>query len=488
MNKYLHAISANFIFFAANTLFFLVITPLALRVMGLEFYGLWAILYAIALFTNVGTLGITAITNKFSAEYNEDVEARDHHVLTSGFIIVTAMAVFVGALLLGTRNLIAGSINTSASMQIEFEHALFWVAIGLLPQFLTKVMQGYFLSQYRNSFVRSMEFLSSGLPWIGAVLLAVLQKTLVDLAVWFFVTQVLVFTTYLVALYMRIGYRFTVSGVFFRKMLDFSKFMFLELVAIASFQQVDRILVGFILGPAIAGVYAIGTSIGVRLPLITGQATEIMIPYASTKSSLGDHHRLYDAFRKMSQYIGVMAAGVGILLIVLMGDLLAIWISPAYATRYSDVFRIIVLAYSLLSLVRSGHQTLTGLGQVRFTSLTYFGATLVMLTILGAFSQVWGVLGAAIANLCMVLLLVFNFRVYQSFSKGKALGHFVQDLGMPVTLLLVAFGISLLVSSSVLRFVLVPVLWAPLLARVYRDKEFKLQLIRMIGRTTTEDA
>lgn len=41
MNKYLKAVTANEFFFLLNTIAFLVLTPLAIRFMGEEFYGVW---------------------------------------------------------------------------------------------------------------------------------------------------------------------------------------------------------------------------------------------------------------------------------------------------------------------------------------------------------------------------------------------------------------------------------------------------------------
>jgi O-antigen/teichoic acid export membrane protein len=259
-------------------------------------------------------------------------------------------------------------------------------------------------------------------------------------------------------------------------MVDFSKFMFLESLAIALFQQVDRVLVGFILGPGTAGAYGVGTSLGLRLPIITGQATEIMIPYASTKDSLGDHQKIYRTFRKMSQYIGFLAMGAGVFLILLMEEVLALWISPAFAGQYSDVFRVIILAYSLLSLVRAGHQTLTGLGLVRFTAATYLGTTIVMLISLSVLASRWGLIGAAIANLCMVLLLAYNMRIYRSLSAGNAWRHMAQDLGMPVLSCLVAFGVSQLGVAWPLRLILLALLWSALLIRLYQDKMLRANI------------
>ena len=66
MNRYLRAVSANMLLFGLSTLFFLVITPVAIRLMGDEFYGAWAILNALMLLSNVGTLGMASIVSKYA--------------------------------------------------------------------------------------------------------------------------------------------------------------------------------------------------------------------------------------------------------------------------------------------------------------------------------------------------------------------------------------------------------------------------------------
>jgi O-antigen/teichoic acid export membrane protein len=68
MNKYLKAVSFNFTFFILSTMAYLILTPLAIHIMGNEFFGLWSIIFAIAQLTNIGTLGIGSIVNKFASE------------------------------------------------------------------------------------------------------------------------------------------------------------------------------------------------------------------------------------------------------------------------------------------------------------------------------------------------------------------------------------------------------------------------------------
>ena len=99
MNKYLQAIAYNLAFFVINTLFFLVITPLALRGMGEEIYGLWAILSAIQLFSGVGTLRMGVVVNKFASEGGENALEKPQ-VISTGFSILLPLALVIAVILI----------------------------------------------------------------------------------------------------------------------------------------------------------------------------------------------------------------------------------------------------------------------------------------------------------------------------------------------------------------------------------------------------
>src|SRR5574338_534100 len=108
MNRYVRAMGYNFFYFAAGAAFFLLITPLAIKVMGQELFGLWSILSSLMLFANVGTAGIAAIVMKFSAEASEgrSLEDQVNDIMTAGFIIVLAMAFLVALMLWSAKDLL----------------------------------------------------------------------------------------------------------------------------------------------------------------------------------------------------------------------------------------------------------------------------------------------------------------------------------------------------------------------------------------------
>jgi O-antigen/teichoic acid export membrane protein len=454
MNNYLRAISTNFIFFTINVFFFLVVTPLAIKTMGAELYGLWVILLALMLLSNIGNLGTDTIVMKLSAEAQDpfDGHLQTHQILSAGYFIVLVMAMITAALLLGGTNLIVNNFNINVDLREQFHQALFWIAASIVPQFLTRVPHGYLLSQLRNRAARQIELISSISLWTGAIVIALLDKDLVSVAAWCFFNNCIVFGLYFRASQQLIPFRLLWHSSTIKKMLRMSRYLFLECLAITLFQQFDKVVLGFTLGPAIAGVYSIGTSLALRLSMVTGQATEVMIPYASLKESLDDRERLYAVFRQLSRYISLMLAGMSSFLIIWMYDILSIWISTNFAISYANVFRILIIAYGWLSMCRPAEQTLTGLGKVKFTAIVYFSSTILMLVGVFFLSRNFGIIGAVASNLVLVLLLLFNIYLYFTFEGVFPLKHILVDLHWGLFLPILIYGLSLLLPDSMLSY------------------------------------
>jgi O-antigen/teichoic acid export membrane protein len=449
MNKYLRAISTNYIFFFINILFFFVITAVAIRVMGEIFYGLWVMLNALLLFSNVGNLGIDAIVMKFSSEIptKDGEQLQANRVMTAGYIIVFVMSVITAVFLLVTRNLIADNINTTSELRDQFRIAVLWIAASIFPQFLARVPQGFLLAKLHNRVARQSEMFSSVSLWLGAIGLVAIEKNLVWVAIWCFINRALTFGLFFVVTQRVAPFKPQSDKSTLFKMLDFSKYTFLESLAISFFQQFDKVIVGFTLGPVLAGAYSVGTSMALRLTMVTGQATEVMIPYASLNESRNDQKKLYNTFRKLSFYSGVLLAGLSSFFIIWMKDFLYLWISLDYAVRYENVFRILIVAYSLLGLSRPAHQTLTGIGKVKFTAMVYLLSTSIMLIGLFFLSRKFGLLGAASSNLMLISLLVFNLFVYTILQKPVRWKDTLSDLQWGLLTPILVYGFSLFLPS-----------------------------------------
>lgn len=478
MNKYLRAVLFNNIFFVLNTIFYLVITAIALRVMGEEFFGLWTVMNAILLFSNVGAFGLGVVVNKFVSEAGEKALSQES-VFSAGVFLVFPIAIVgaIGIILL--RSWITNQLGMSAIWKDQFNIALIFTAASIIPQSLSRVPYGYLLAQLRNDFVRGIEFGVNTFLWGGVVVLAFYTRNLVWMALWGLFVQGIGMVVLFFVVLQNIQYRWKVYPNVIRKMLNFSGFYFIEILAINLFQQFDRILTGFVLGPAAAGVYAVATSVGLRVSIITGQVTEVLVPYASRKQSLGEDLAIYQTFRQVSQIMSVLAGLIASVLMLWMDDILSLWISAEYAESYSTLFRLIVFAYFFISLTRSGHQTLTGMGRVRSTSLIYLGTSSIMLVGVYILANQFGLIGAASANFFMSLLFGFNILVYRIAHYDKLPWIvFFTDNGLAIVFVSLIYGITFvpLNNYSVSRVIITVILMTISIYLVARKSIVKAQI------------
>lgn len=483
-DKYIKAVSYNFAYFLVSSLAYLVLTPIAIHVMGGEFYGLWMILFAVGQLSVIGTLGIESIVNKFASEVNEEQDS-GANILSSATTIVFSMALIVAVALFALRNPLAESINPSPEYQQQFKDGLAIYALVIIPQFLIRVFHGFFLSQIMNRFARTMDLLNSILPMLGGVLLSLLFKDLLLLALWNLLVSFLVLALYINKTRHVIHLRWLPSRATIQRMMGFSVFMFIESAAITLFQQFDRLLVALTLGPAASGVYSVATGVGLRMSIIAGNITEVLVPYASRKHSLGERRALEGTVNKVSRYVSLIAALTGGLLIVWMKELLSVWISPQYAETNSLFFCIIILAYGILSLSRPAHQTLVGLGKVKFTALAYLTSSILMLLAVYLLSRQFGLIGAGIANLVIVLLLGMNIFLYRWFNGRQVWGRLLPDILLALLPMVVSLGTVVLGINWPYRLIYSAVLMAMVLYLLFRDPDFVTQLKQLFKKQIT---
>ena len=451
MNKYFIAIIANLTTFSLNTIFFLIIIPLSIRIMEKELFGLWSIVYSIMLLSNVGTAGIGSIINKFASESHHNVQEYQQKIISNGMVIAVVFSGFTAILIFLFSGVVAEHLKINTIAQQRFKIALYWVAISTLPQFLSKVFQGYLLSQLKHFLARQLDMYFSMLLWIGVVLISYLNSDIRWIGAWCLVVSILLFLGYFLVVRKLVRLVFWIDFSVVNMMMNFSIFLFFEMIAIGLFQNMDKVILGLTLGPVLAGIYAVGTSVSLRISMVTGQITDILIPYASLADSLHERRRLYRMVRKISFYVSILVGFLGGILILWMDYFLRFWISSEYAQQYSNLFRIIILSYSFLSLSRPAHQSLMGLGKVKFTSIVYIISTTIMLLALFFLSSNYGILGAGWANLFMAILISYNMYIYFIFDRKRAFKKVSMDIGLTIFLLIILYSLVSLWSFLWLR-------------------------------------
>jgi O-antigen/teichoic acid export membrane protein len=485
MRKYFSAIISNLVYFGINSIFFIIITPLAIKVMGNELYGLWTIILAISLFANIGTLNMTWVINKLASEKipeNENPIKYPQKIITSAFVILIPMAVLCTSIIILQRYQITALIKIDEIWKQQFADALTYIALSLLPQFLSISFQGFLLANILNRLVRKIDTIINICLWGGIIFLAYFEKNLVFTSLWYLFIQILNFLVYTIIVNRRFSLLVLFDKALIKRTFSLALYLVMQTLAISSFQQFDRIIIGKNLGVVDAGVYGIGTSIALRIVMVALQMASIMLPLSSLISTTGSRNELYTIFRKFTKISNLFISLIGCLLIIWIDLILKVWISVDFSKSYSLEFRILILAYIFWSISQPAHQLLIGAGNIRFTTFLYLATTALYLFFVDFGSRNFGLLGATAANLTVILLLGFNVFVYFKIPEKNNLRHMVQDNIFWIMIPIVFFCITLFTESTLIKIIFTLMIFMICGAQVINDKIFKKEYLSFTQR------
>ncbi len=433
---------SNVAFFAVQTLAFLVLTPATLQALGTDIYGLWTILLAVLGFSNVAQFGTDFAVSKYTAQYSTgDYEQYEFSaVITFSYVFVLATGVATGLIIWLLRFWIALRLETAPTIAMQLPSMFGLVALGIIPGFLFSVSRGILLGLLHNTAVNSIDVSTNVLSWLGALVIGLRGGNLVMLA-WLviFVNLLrLVWGTVLVARATTDrNVRFILDAHISGSVLRYSSISWVTSLGWLLSQSVDRLLVGMILGPTVAGMYGIAASLAARLIGLISKATQTLMPYSSAQSESGSRLRLIPILRFSNRFVGCMSLLMSGILIIWMDEILRLWIAPDFASAYAAFFRAIVAIYGVSSLALPAQQVAQGLGWITVPAAIYLSCGILMNAFIVVLSPTWALTGVVVANLVLISLPLITLYLVRRLSLPWS--TVISDLGVP----LLAFAIAM---------------------------------------------
>ena len=132
-----------------------------------------------------------------------------------------------------------------------------------------------------------------------------------------------------------------------------------------AFNAFDRWFVGAWFGASTLAAYAVCTQLTQLPHAMVAAAGQVLVPWAARRQAQGAG----GSGLKVLLLSTALAALPSLLLLPLLEQALALWISPAFAQEHLALARGLCIAFGLLCLNVPGYFLLLGLGQARFTTV-----------------------------------------------------------------------------------------------------------------------
>ena len=376
-----------------NTLVLLAFTPILMRTLGLERYGVLLLVLGFALYAGLAEFGLGMATARFIAGTEDELERS--RILGASLMASVPLAVIAGTLFacLSFRNL-GVRFGLTNSVAIELENAgtaLFFFGMSLV---LSSVLSGLMYGLQRFVTLNFLNLLSVSIYILGPAGYAlVIGRDIPGLILSVALGQWLLIAVGAVLCY-RARFHPVFSGVdatLIRRLFSYGAWSTLGGALHRATNSIDRPFIGASIGAAAVPLFAVPQSIISRSSIVVGALTGSVFPRLSQTEGTG----AYKDLLKTCYRSACSLAPVYIIGILVLPIFLKFWLGSAFATSAARVAILLGLA-----------GWLDAIGMVPYTALTATQkisreSKLALLILLPNLGLLWislirfGVLGAA---------------------------------------------------------------------------------------------
>jgi O-antigen/teichoic acid export membrane protein len=395
----------------------LMVTPLIVRGLGPELYGLYALLTAIA--TNFVALNFSmgsALARHASAcrVLNEDGHVSEFTSTALGLTL--GIALLSAGLLAFASHWILEFLRIAPGMQREANGALYVLSAGLVMTMMAQTLAGLLQALHRFEIygyvITGAGLLTllgnAGIVWAGGQVL--------PLVIWNAAVAGLSFGANAVAI-SRVLPRMRISLVIHRplasRLLRFGG-------VVASYQIFGSLLVLFersllsrTLGPAAVTYYVVAITIAICLHSFIKSLSLFLFPLASEADARGDYRRLQFLYVRSCRYVAAIVVFMVVTLVMGGGSFLRLWIGPEIASNSGRLVQIHAVTFGLTAILVVPWQLADGAGFPGVNSRVAL-VWLLVAAPLGVLLVPWlGVEGPAIARLAAMASAPFYMMVVE---------------------------------------------------------------------------
>lgn len=412
----------NVLDYVSQPFLLLVATPVVVHRLGLEMYGIWAVVNGLAGGLAVFGLGIgdAAIKHIAACRGRSDYPGAAR-VFEATLSLSITTALFGGGIVLLAADLIARyafhmeaggyALAATAVRAGAVLLALRWIESAYTSTL--KAYERYDVSAkiciaIKSLAIITMIVLALCSYGVVAILLATAGWTLAGL---------LLLAWQVRRLDANMSFLPVVDFVEWRKLASFGAFSGIQSIANIIFTQADRLIVGATIGPAAAGAYSICLQIVQPIQTICVQAFNFVFPRISHKTEAGEHASAQHFVRTILTISASLTLLLSLPLLLAGKPLLSFYMGSEFAKANYSILPVLTIAFAIVSISVVPYYALLGTGQVRFVSLLNLFAGIAAAACAAWWTPHIGPLGAAFSRLLYGCIACGSFlRLAKTFN------------------------------------------------------------------------
>jgi len=402
------------------SLFSLLLTPYIIRYIGIERFGVWAIVNVLIAYLGLLDFSMGNPVVKYVSEYSALKDSiKLNQLVNTAFVfyLLLAIAIAIGGLIFSY--IIAHFFALNPAL---FKEALFVIKVGIISfscfiffSIFTSVLVGL------QRMDTSSKILITGtiINFIGTVYVLKIGYGLRGLILnYLFITVLSGFLTSFIVFKRYPMIRFNIlefKSELFKKLLSFGLQLHLGKLAFLITFQMDKILLGKLLNINSVAFYELGSKITFTMRRLALLLVSAMVPVASEISVSRERSFFYDFYLRSSKYLMFVSAPLFLFGIFNAALIVTVWLGRVYAESIS-VIQILGFGYFVNVLTGVASTGAVGIGKPGI-EMRYSLLVAPLNFILSIFLILkFGIVGAATATATSLIIgAIYYFKMFHNY-------------------------------------------------------------------------
>jgi O-antigen/teichoic acid export membrane protein len=360
----------NVIRLVVNLAIAFLLTPLLVRGLGREDYGIWILAAAFSAtgYFNLLEFGLQSAVVKYVAEYQVAADdLRVNRMVGASLAFHLAFGVVAFAAIGIIAEFFLTTFFRVSPEQTEVLTPLLWLlATQTLFEFPALTVSGILEGVQAIAIVRAVEIMRAAMFGIGCLVLLSMGHGVLAMGWLSLAIAALALIAMIVAV-RRLAPRVKPAMGFEREatvtMLRFSGKIFANRILATVYYQMDKTIIVVMLPVLFLTDYDIVMKVYGAAIMATGLISRNVVPLASALHAEGRRDELQRMLLRATRYETILSLPVTITLAVLAGPFIHFWVGEAY-TQNEGLVRLILIEAAIVPLVATGYNVLVGMDRV----------------------------------------------------------------------------------------------------------------------------
>lgn len=347
-NKLIKNATVGIIQFVLTAILTLLSVPVFIHKLGLEQYGIFAIISVIGNLNLLTNFGLNGALMVYVAKQGKGRES-DHDIAATQIVMLGIMTVFVSTILIFKEQIISGMFSIPARYGTDSEKLLICLALAnailLVGQTYTAVID----AQQKIHLTNISQFIYSLIYWVGMITAVSLGGGLISIGIIAMSAAIIWFVLVFVLFRLSWG-RLSLKGLksqlkkSVKKQLSYGGKIYLSGMAGFMFEPLSKILLSNFVGLNAVGLFEIGIKIKGQINGILSKAFYPFLPFIANSP---DNEHLKSKVFDFSKKIQLVVLPVSIMIAFILTILTKLWLG-AENYEQTSVFAITLTISMLL--------------------------------------------------------------------------------------------------------------------------------------------